>query len=425
MKNIYALVDCNSFYASCEKVFMPDLKDKPVIVLSNNDGCVVAMSNEAKKLGIKRAVPLYQIEDIIRKNDVSVFSSNYELYADMSSRVMRILKRFTLNVEVYSIDEAFLDLTGFDNKNLTVYAREIKNEIYKSTGLPISIGIGETKTLAKLANRVSKEHECYKDVFDITNHKNINEIFKSYEVNKVWGIGYQLTKMLKKNNINTIYEFVNAKDEWVKKHMTSRGLLTLWELRGKSCIDIEEVVADKKQILSSRSFGSPVYHKKELRESISFHVDLASRKMRDQNCLCSALVVFITTNRFKENHPQYANSTSIKLESPTDYTPELISVAEKLLDSIYKDGYEYKKAGIMLAGLVYKKDKQLCLFDSAETNEKKEKLLKAIDGINTKYDAHVISNPSFGYSSAWLMNRNYKSPNYTTSWSQLPRVHAK
>ena len=425
MQKIYALVDCNSFYASCEKIFRPDLKNRPVVVLSNNDGCVVALSKEAKKLGIKRAVPLFQVEDIVNKNNVAVFSSNYELYADISNRVMRILKRFTPNVEVYSIDEAFLDLTSFKHKSVTEYAKEIRDEIYKSTGLPISIGIGETKTLAKLANKVSKDYECYQNVFDITNHKKINEIFKCYGIHEVWGVGFQYTKMLHDNNIITIYDFIHAKDEWVKKKMTSKGLLTLWELRGRSCIYLEEITPDKKQILSSRSFGNPVYYKRELRESISFHVNLASRKLRDQNCLCSTLVVFIATNRFKKNHPQYSESMYVKFDSPTDYTPDLINYASKILDEIYKEGYEYKKAGVMLAGLIYKNDKQLGLFDNKEINEKKENLMKAIDRINVKYDTYVVSNPSFGFTSTWLMNRNYKSPNYTTSWNKLPRVYAR
>ena len=233
-KKIYALVDCNSFYASCEKVFRPDLKNKPIIVLSNNDGCIVALSKEAKDLGIKRPTPLFEIQHIVFKHDIKVFSSNYTLYADLSRRVMNILKEFAPNIEVYSIDEAFLDLTGFSHLDIREYALKIKEMVYQGTQLPISIGIGPTKTLAKLANKIAKDYKSYNGVFDITNHKNTEKIFTSYGVHEVWGIGFQYTKMLHKYNINTILDFVKADDSWVKKNMTSKGLLTLWELRGRS-----------------------------------------------------------------------------------------------------------------------------------------------------------------------------------------------
>jgi len=422
MKNkIFALIDCNSFYASCEKIFRPDLKDKPVVVLSNNDGCVVALSKEAKKAGIKRGVPLFKIMDIVKKNDVVYFSSNYELYGDISSRVMNLLGEFSPDVEIYSIDEAFIDLTGIKHHDLAKYAKLIKSYIMKCTGIPISIGIGESKTLAKLANKIGKDYEVFGGVFNIVNHKHKDKIFKSYGVHNIWGIGFQYTKMLHRHNINTIYDFTMQNDEWVKKKMTSMGLLTLWELRGISCIELEKDNPDNKQIICSRSFGSPVHSLKELEEAVAFYITRASIRLREQKCLCGGLIVFIATNRFKDT-PQYGNSAFQKIDIPTSYTPTLIRYGHELLKKIYKKGYEYKKAGIVMIELIYEKNRQLMLFEDVKTFGRENQLNNAIDRING--NKNIIHTGGFSKKNSWMMKREYKSPCYTTRWEELPVVKA-
>ena len=419
---IFALVDCNSFYASCEKIFRPDIGNRPVIVLSNNDGCVVALTKDAKKLGIKRGIPLFQVQGIIKNNDVKVFSSNYELYGDISRRIMNILKDYSPNIEEYSIDEAFLDITGFKDNDLMLFSKEIKSRIQKGIKIPVSIGIGQTKTLAKLANKIGKDRSD--GIFNIIDDFQNKDILKAYGVHDIWGIGFQYTKMLHRYNVKTIYDFINLDDSWVKKKMTIRGLLTLWELRGRHCIDLAESVPDKKQILSSRSFGEPAHTVNELRESIAFHVNIASRKLREQNSLCSTLVVFIATNSFKKDSPQYSNSMVYNFTAATDYTPDIIEKAHLILSKIYKDGFEYKRAGVMFTDLTYKKDRQFGLFEDRIKTEKKDKIIKAIDKINKYGNYEIIKPASYSVDNSWQMKRVFKSPNYTTSWEDLPLVKA-
>ncbi len=425
MKNkIFALIDCNSFYASCEKVFRPDLKNSPVVVLSNNDGCIVALSKEAKNLGIKRGAPLFKTKDIIEKDNINVFSSNYTLYGDLSARVMKTLTLFSPDIEIYSIDEAFLDLTDFKHLDLIGYTQKIKETVYKSVGIPISVGIGETKTLSKLANKIGKKYNKFNGVFNMVNHPAKKKIFSFFDVSDVWGIGFEYTRMLHKNNINSILDLVNADDVWIKKKMTIKGLYTVWELRGDSCIDLEKYTPDKKNILSSRSFGSPVASKKELREALAYHVTLACENLREQNSVCSFITVFFSTNRFKENEAQYMNAKTMPLLTPHAYTPDLINIAHKALDLIYKSGYKFKNCGVVLGGILPLSHKQLALFDDQIINEKKINIIKAIDDINDSYGKEKIITGSFKYNKNWAMRREYKSPNYTTSWNELPVVKA-
>ena len=423
MKNkIFALVDCNTFYASCERVFRPDLKNKPVVVLSNNDGCVVSMSAEARAAGIKRGVPVFKIKDLIDKHGVAVFSSNDTLYGDISSRVMRSLHDFSPRVEIYSIDETFLDFTGFAGKNLIEYSKRIRREIYRSIGIPISIGIGETKTLAKLANKIGKKYSCYNGVFNIINHPKKEQILSSFDVSDVWGIGFQYTKMLHKNEINSILDLVNTDDGWIKKNMTVKGLSTVWELRGKSCIDIEKDLPDKKNILSSRSFGKHVSSKQDLTESIAYHITLASEELRRQHSICSFIIVFIETNRFKKHLPQYYNSITVEVSPPGDYTIDLINFAIKGLNKIYKPGYIFKRAGVILCGILPKNSKQIGLFDNREILSKKEKIIQTADVLNFRFGREKIRSCAFGHNKSWVMRREFKSPNYTTRWDEIPVI---
>ncbi len=301
MGKIYALVDCNSFYASCEKVFRPDLKDKPVVVLSNNDGCIVALSGEAKKLGIKRGKPIFQIQEIIEKNDVTVFSSNYTLYADLSNRVMATLREFSPNLEVYSIDEAFLDLSGFSHLDIVEYCKNIKITVEKATGIPVSIGIAETKTLSKIANEIVKKFKGYNGVFNIIGNTNRDKIFNYFTVSDVWGIGPQLSKKLWSFGVNTIADLIAKDDAWIQKQMSIKGVYTVRELRGIDCIELDEKIKDKKNIVSARSFGVPVEDFKSMNQAVAYHCTLAGAKLRKQNSVCSYIMVFLTTNYFNPN----------------------------------------------------------------------------------------------------------------------------
>jgi DNA polymerase V len=287
MQRVYSLIDCNNFYVSCERVFNPKLEGKPVIVLSNNDGCVIARSNESKALGIGMGVPVFKCKDLIKKHKIQVYSSNYTLYADMSQRVMDTLAQFTSDVEVYSIDEAFLSLSEFMSLNLTEYARDIRSTVKRWTGIPVSIGIGSTKTLAKVANKLSKRNPQYGGVFDITSHTQMNELLEQIRVEDIWGIGRQYTKLLNQNGIYTALQLKNASDTWIRKHMSVSGLRTVWELRGISCIPLEEAPPSKKAIISSRSFGRPVESLEELKEAIASYISRASEKLRAQQSVTS------------------------------------------------------------------------------------------------------------------------------------------
>lgn len=419
-QKIYALIDCNSFYTSCEKIFRPDLNHKPVVVLSNNDGCIVALSEEAKKAGIRRGKPLFQVQDIVDEHKINVFSSNYALYGDISARIMKTLYDFSPDVEIYSIDEAFIDLTDISIDNLTDYAFKIKNTIEKWIGVPVSIGIGKTKTLAKLANKICKKYKAYKGVFDMTAHNDLEKILSSFHVSDIWGIGRQISILLEKNNILTPFDLIKCNDFWIKKFLTIKGYFTVQELRGIPCIQFVDEEPDKKTIISSRSFGQPISTKKELKESIAFHVSSAAFKLRQQNSLCSYVIVHIATNRFKETDLQYSNSVTIKIDD-TNYTADLINTAMDGLDSIYKPGYFYKRAGIVLGGITPRKYKNKDLF-TEDDFDKKERLNTAIDYLNSLYGKGSIKSAGYGFTRTWLMKQDFKSPDYTTSWDDLPGV---
>ncbi|MDQ1266391.1 MAG: Y-family polymerase, partial [Bacteroidota bacterium] len=296
MKTPIALVDCNNFYASCERVFNPKLYGKPIVVLSNNDGIIVARSDEAKALGIKMGEPLFKIQDLVRRHNIQVFSSNYTLYGDMSCRVMRVLEQYSQDVEIYSIDEAFLSLWGMERNDLTEYCRNIRNIVRQWTGITVSVGIAETKTLAKLANRIAKKNPKFGGVLNLIGDPNIEEYLKITLVEDIWGVGRQYTKFLNNHGIKTAYDFVNSNDKWIKKNMTVMGLRTCFELRGIPCIKLEYAVPAKKAIVCSRSFGKPVIEKQELHEAVSLFTTRAAEKMRRQNSAASLLTVFLRTN---------------------------------------------------------------------------------------------------------------------------------
>ncbi len=420
--NIFALVDCNSFYVSCERVFNPSLRNKPVVVLSNNDGCAVSISREAKKLGIKVGTPIFQVKNLIKKHNVKILSSNYTLYAEMSSRVMSTLSKFSPNVEVYSIDESFLLLNGINEEELDNHARKIRQTVYKYTGIPVSIGIANTKTLAKIANRIAKKYKELNGVLNIYKSDNIDKYLKFINVEDVWGIGRKYSKKLKYYGIDTAYELKNLSSDWAYKKLGGiTGKRIIFELRGISCINLDEINQPNKEILSSRSFGKPVKTLKELEEAISMYATIAAEKLRKQSSIAKRVSVFISTNKFKDNEPQYGNFATTILPIPSSYTPEIIKYALILIRRIYKDGYSYKKAGILLSELIPEKNHQLSLFDNPNKSIN-YKFMKAVDRINEKYGTNSIFPASIGINKNWHMRRNLISFRYTTRWSEILKV---
>lgn len=413
----FTLVDCNNFYVSCERAFNPALNGKPVIVLSNNDGCAVALSNEAKQY-VEMGAPIFECMDIVRKHGIRLYSSNYTLYADMSRRVHEVLSEFSPNVENYSIDESFLSLKGFKNVDFTDYGRQIRAKVLKWTGIPVSVGIAPTKTLAKIANKLAKKNKMCQGVLDITNHPRIDDFLASVDVRDVWGVGWQYTKLLKGQGINTALDLRNAHDGFIRKHMTVQGLRTVWELRGESCKELEEVVPDKKEIVSSRSFGRDVGDYKELSEAIATYATRAAEKLRSQNSICGYISVWIETNRFKPKDPQYNNSIGCKLPEPTAFTPMLIKYALHLLKRIYRDGYGYKKAGVVLMDIMPDGEAQLNLFVKFDYTKHKN-LMQAMDNINARWGSETVRSVASGYERQWGMKRAILSRRCTTNWEEI------
>jgi len=415
-----ALVDCNNFYASCERVFNPKLWGVPVVVLSNNDGMIVARSNEAKALGIKMGEPLFKVQGIVKKYGVQVFSSNYVLYGDMSCRVMNCLSQYSPDVEIYSIDEAFLNLKGFESRDLVKYGTDLRNTVKQWTGIPVSIGIAKTKTLAKLANHIAKKDPRFKGVLNIYYEDDVNEFLKRTEVSDIWGVGRQYTKLLNNHNVKTAYDFIQLDDNWIKKKMTVMGLRTAMELRGIPCITLETSPSPKKAIVSSRSFSKLTSNKQDIRESVAFFTSIAAQKLRKQRSAASLLTVFLRTNPFKDI-PQYHNGVLVQLPLPTDSTSEMISYAMKGVEQIFREGFQYQKVGVMLAGIVPRDRNQYILFDRPD-RERMDKINDVIDEINKEMGAWTISFAATGTNRNWKTRADMKSPRYTTNWEELLKV---
>jgi len=418
---VYALVDCNNFFASCERVFRPDLKGKPVVVLSNNDGNIIARSNEAKALGIKMAEPYFKIESFLKKNGVAVFSSNYTLYGDMSHRVMSVLQHLEPEVEIYSIDEAFISLPEGKEFDLAKHGQNMRNTVRQWTGIPVSIGFAPTKTLAKLANRVAKKNPTHQGVFDLTAHGNMDEILARIEVADVWGIGRQYTKKLNSQGIFTARDLKYANDNWIRKHLSVMGLRTVWELRGIPCIPIDDAPPAKKGIVTSKSFGRPVTSLEELQEAVATYVSRAAEKLRSQQSIANCLHVFLATNIFKPEKPQYSKSIMVMLLEPTSSTTVLIKYALKGLKELYRPGYDFQKAGVMLAEIMPASCRQRSLFDPIRSDND---LMNALDRINRKWGANTVRYAVSGFKKSWTFRRDHLSRAYTTKWDQLPVVKA-
>jgi len=419
-KNKIALVDCNSFFVSCERLFNPSINKKPVVVLSSNDGCVISRSEEAKTLGIKMGEPYFKVKKIVKENNVKIFSTNFALYGDISRRVMKTLKQFSPQMEIYSIDEAFLDLSSVKNENLLEHAYKIRKTILKWTGIPTSIGIAKTKTLSKVANYLAKKEKA--NVINLVNSKKINELLAKIKINEVWGVGKQLTKFYIKNGINTAYDLKNIHNNWIKKNTSVFGSRTAMELREVPCIALEPHEEKRKNCCVSRSFGRKVTKLEELKESITTHCLNAAEKIRSENQTVKKNNCFIRTSPFQSRDNYYSNSKNIDLPIRTNDSITLVKKALDLLENIYKKGYYYQKAGIIFSGLkdidAYKKN----LFSTVNNEEKRTRLMKVIDYTNTKYGRHVLSIAQAGLKKKWNTKRNYSSKINTKSFRSLPAV---
>jgi DNA polymerase V len=381
----------------------------------------VARTDEAKALGIEMGAPYFQIKDLLKKHNVHVFSSNYTLYGDMSRRVMNILKDYTPDMEVYSIDEAFLDLSGFKTRDLLSYVRAIRADVLKQTGIPVSIGIGPTKVLAKVANRISKKNKATSQgVFSILDRSTQERELAKFLVQDVWGIGRQSTKKLNDLQIYTAKDLRDANAHLIQKQLTIVGRRISEELRGNSCIDLEQIVKEKKTICSSRSFGKPIRAKEEIRESIANHVHTATEKLRKDKSVARSITVFVQTNPFK-NVPQYYNSATVELISGSSSTLKLIRQASLALDAIFREGYEYKKCGVILNDLAPKRDAQLDLFGSADSL-RDDTLMVTMDAVNAREGKGTLKPAACGINQFWEMRSEMRSQAYTTRWGELLSV---
>nr|WP_238718336.1 Y-family DNA polymerase [Petrachloros mirabilis] len=416
---IFALCDCNSFYASCEQVFAPGLSGQPVVVLSNNDGCVVARSTAAKGLGIGMGVPYFQIRDLVQEHQVKVFSSNYELYGDMSQRVMEILSQFAPAVETYSIDEAFLDFSGWRWEQSEALGHQLRQIVKQWTGIPVSIGIAPTKTLAKVANRVAKGSTG--GVYALKEEA-IAQLLATLSVDEVWGIGRHHAKSLQAQGVTTALELQQVQPQWVRQKYNVVMERLVWELRGVSCLPLELSPGSRHSITVSRSFGRPVTTCAELGAAIATYTSRAAEKLRQQQLSAGAMQVFVSTGRFAT--PCYRQSQTVTLPSATNHTATLIQQSLAATQRLYRPGYAFKKAGVILLDLVAAAKPQLSLLHP-ETGGRSEALMSVMDAINRRYGAGTLQYAVCGKPSGWQTKSEQRSPCYTTQWSQLPVVLAE
>lgn len=417
---MFALIDCNSFYASCEKIFRPDLKHRPIVVLSNNDGCVIARSPEAKKMGISMTQPWYQVKDQYLSKGGVVFSSNYEFYADISNRVMNVLSDLCPEIDIYSIDEAFLDLRTFrKNIDLVNFAYDCKKRIKDWIGVPVSIGIAPTKTLAKLANKVAKDDPRFDGVVILSEPRVIRHFLKSMPIEKIWGIGRKLTAKLENIDIKTAYDLSQVDSRLIGDNFNVVLERTVRELKGQSCITLHDFMEPKKQIMVSRSFGKSIRSKSILSEAISFHASRAAEKLRYEKQKCRLITAFIRSNRFNTRVRQIYAAKSFELVHPTDDTRIIIKNANRILDQIFADGYQYAKAGVLLSDFTNRYGYQMSLFDKKREEKMASKLMQTVDYINLMEIAK-IGFGNQGYRNTWRMKREIKSKRYTTKIEEIP-----
>ncbi|HBE9114819.1 TPA: Y-family DNA polymerase [Citrobacter braakii] len=421
---MFALVDVNSFYASCETAFRPDLKGRPVVVLSNNDGCVIARNAEAKRAGVKMGDPYFKQKDLFHRYGVVCFSSNYELYADMSSRVMSTLEAMSPRCEIYSIDEAFCDLTGVRNcRVLQEFGQELKDAVYQNTGLAVGVGIAQTKTLAKLANHAAKKWQRQTGgVVDLSNQDRQRKLMAALPVDEVWGVGCRISKKLEAMGIKTVLELADTDIRFIRKHFNVVLERTVRELRGEPCLELEEFAPVKQEIVCSRSFGERIIDYDAMRQAICSYASRAAEKLRGEHQYCRFISAFIKTSPFALNESYYGNSASIKLLTPTQDSRDIIAAATRCLDKIWKDGHRYQKAGVMLGDFFSQGVAQLNLFDDNAPRPGSEKLMEVLDHLNAKDGRGTLYFAGQGVQPQWAMKRDMLSSRYTTRYSDLLRV---
>ncbi|WP_410706458.1 Y-family DNA polymerase [Citrobacter braakii] len=421
---MFALVDVNSFYASCETAFRPDLKGRPVVVLSNNDGCVIARNAEAKTVGVKMGDPYFKQKDLFRRYGVVCFSSNYELYADMSSRVMFTLEALSPRCEIYSIDEAFCDLAGVRNcRVLADFGRELKDAVYQNTGLAVGVGIAQTKTLAKLANHAAKKWQRQTGgVVDLSNLDRQRKLMAALPVGEVWGVGRRISKKLEAMGLRTVLDLAETDIRFIRKHFNVVLERTVRELRGEPCLELDEFAPVKQEIVCSRSFGERITDYDAMRQAICSYASRAAEKLRGEHQYCRFISTFVKTSPFALNEPYYGNSASVKLITPTQDSRNIIAAATRSLDAIWKDGHRYQKAGVMLGDFFSQGIAQLNLFDENAPRRGSEKLMEVLDHLNAKDGRGTLYFAGQGVKPQWAMKRDMLSPRYTTRYSDLLRV---
>lgn len=418
-RNFYAIVDCNNFFVSCERVFCPLLENKPVVVLSNNDGCVIARSNEAKALGIAMGEPAFRLGEFITRHGLQVFSSNFALYGDMSGRIARILENFSPDIERYSIDESFLLFRSSDKADLISTAREIRRTIRQWTGIPVCVGIARTKTLSKIANRLAKKMPELYGCMLLDDQQEIEMRLASTNVGDIWGIGRRYGKMLRSKGINTALQFARLPLEWIRRHMTITGQRTAMELNQIPCIRLEDHPMPAHSLIYSRAFGSRISDLPVLEEALSSYVEKAAERLRKKKLLAGTIQVFLATSYFQPA-AQYSNSACRELDTPTSCTFDLHEQARNLLRSIYRTGYEFYRLGVMFTELVTKNNRQLTFLD-AEKGPSRNALMQAMDNLNASYGRNTIVLASSGIGSRpWHPRKERQSRHFTTSWSELP-----
>lgn len=420
---MFALCDVNSFYASCETVFRPDLKGRPVVVLSNNDGCVIARSQEAKSF-VKMGEPYFKQKDMFRRHGIIAFSSNYELYADMSNRVMTTLEELSPRCEIYSIDEAFCDLTGVRNcRDLTDFGREIRETVLRRTHLTVGVGIAQTKTLAKLANHAAKQWQRQTGgVVDLSNLERQRKLMALLPVDEVWGVGRRISKKLEAMGIKTVLQLADTDIRFIRKHFNVVLERTVRELRGETCLGLEEFAPVKQEIVCSRSFGGRITEYHEMRQAICSYASRAAEKLRGEHQYCRFISAFVKTSPFALNERYYGNSASVKLLTPTQDSRDIITAATKCLDVIWREGHRYQKAGVMLGDFYSQGVAQLNLFDDNAPRKNSDKLMDVLDQLNAKDGRGTLYFAGQGIQTAWQMKREMLSPRYTTRYSDLLKV---
>ena len=420
---MFGLIDCNNFYASCERVFNPSLNGRPIVVLSNNDGCVIARSLEAKALGIPMGEPAYKLTELIESNQVVVFSSNYVLYGDMSHRVMSTIALFAPDMEIYSIDEAFLLLDGFENIDLKEFGEKVVRTTTRNTGIPVSLGIAPTKTLAKVANKFAKKYKNYKGVCIIDTDEKREKALKLTEIGEVWGIGRQYAKKLQYYSVNTAWDFTQRTKSWVRHLLGVVGERTWMELRGTPCIEMDRSTT-KKSICTSRSFGERLTELAPISEAVSNFAASCAEKLRHQHSMASVILVFIQTNPHATNQAQYCNQTVMQLPVPTNDTTELINFALRGLNSIFKEGYRFKKAGVIVSEIVPERPLQSDLFDTRD-RQKFNRIMRVMDSLNDSYGKQKVKIAAQGFDRKWKLKNEKLSPCYSTNLGDVVEVKAE